>query len=252
MTVGRDRITWTPYSDGRLRELWLKPEVPFGTILHTLRHSAQDCHKRAVLLGLAPRTPLKTNSSYWTAERTARAKLLTETTGLSASEIAEDLRGGISRSAVIGKAAREGWIRPSRPAKPAKPVRAKAPTRAALEARDKSRRPAAAKPAPPQLILVPPKPAPSLGVDPWAPLAGSSPRPFPVCPGECNWPLDDPEEGPGVLRCCEPVRVAKPGAKPHRYCPIHHVMGYQTPKAKAPLSALRPPHLKHPVGRMAA
>ena len=158
----------------------------------------------------------------WTDDRVgALKKLWLE--GQSASQIAKQLGGGVTRNAVIGKVHRLGLSGRAAPSQPARTV--------AATFRTTRPRPAAAAPAPAptqpsaprRLEAVQPKP-----VQPAAPV----PAPMPDLPGTatvmtlgahmCKWPIGDPSSrefqllrpprlGRRLLRRTRPRRLPAPG-----------------------------------------
>ena len=149
----------------------------------------------------------------WTDARIALiSRLWSE--GVSASGIAEAL-GDVSRNAVLGKLHRMGLLRSRLPA--SEPRRYEGPSNPGAPA---AMRPAAARPRP-HAASAPPTPPRS----PWretafAPLAGTTPRPWLTREfGECAFPVGG--EGEDVLSCCAPARG--PGA----YCAAHHAFFFK-------------------------
>jgi len=144
----------------------------------------------------------------WTEDRVgALKKLWLE--GQSASQIAKQLGGGVTRNAVIGKVHRlglSGRAAPSQPARPPSPP-----------ARPRPAQPTQAPSAPRRIEAVQPRPA----------AAPSVPAPMPDLPGTatvmtlgahmCKWPIGDPSStefsfcgrraSEGVY-CVEHARVA--------------------------------------------
>jgi len=135
----------------------------------------------------------------WTPELVARLTELWANRGLSASEVGALL--GVSRSAVLGKAARLNLPKRKGAYTPRKPVpkgshhkpRPKNPTRAA---------------APPPM----PKHEPPKGKA-WEPLLGTVPRPLvDLRDGMCKWPVT--EDSP-FLFCAAPAIEGRPYCKHH-------------------------------------
>ena len=150
----------------------------------------------------------------WTDDRVgALKKLWLE--GQSASQIAKQLGGGVTRNAVIGKVHRLGL---SGRAAPSQPARTVAATFRTARPRPAPAAPAQQPSAPRRLEAVQPKP-----VEPAAPV----PAPIPDLPGTatvmtlgahmCKWPIGDPSSSEfsfcgrrsseGVY-CVEHARVA--------------------------------------------
>jgi GcrA cell cycle regulator len=156
----------------------------------------------------------------WTDARIAELSRLWGA-GVSASGIAEAL-GEVSRSAVLGKLHRLGLLGSRKPAS--------APRRFEGAAARPPR--ASADPA-----RQPPRPTspaePPLPSSPWreavfAPLQGTTPRPWLSREfGECAFPAAG--EGEGVLSCCAPARPRS------AYCAAHHRIVFRavSPDAQA-------------------
>ena len=153
----------------------------------------------------------------WTDERIDTLKALWES-GLTASQIAEKLGGGISRNAVIGKAHRlELKSRPS-PVKagddsatPAAPAAAKAAPKAAATTPGT---PIAAKPAP---EIVRPRIAPR---PPVAPVKSGKTTLLDLSDKVCKWPIGHPGEA-NFHFCGKPSNPSFP------YCLDHCAQAYQ-------------------------
>jgi len=139
--------------------------------------------------------------------------------GHSSSVIAERL--GVSRSAVLGKADREGIPRPAAPAAPKTPARAPREPRAP-RVKAESPAPDSAVEPPPVVLVPPPPPLPS--------------EPMRLETGGCCWPLNSWPRGEGhtAIFCCLP-RDDGP------YCPKHTAKAYT--KAPVIVKSLGP-HLR--------
>jgi len=147
----------------------------------------------------------------WTKERIARLKEL-RAQGMSSSAIARDL-GGVTRSAVIGKARRLGLD--PRPAN----------VTASNIVPPPIRRP----------VLVVPAPAPVIE-PPCAPVPLKPCKPMPIdgaVPGRslCKWPIGDPLE-PGFHLCgAQNIALEKPwGLAEQPYCASHCALAYRPQK----------------------
>lgn len=153
--------------------------------------------------------------STWTDERTDTLKRLW-IGGLSASEIAREL-GGITRNAVIGKVDRLGLLARAKPSKPGQSAAKAAVARKARLVVAGGGCVIQAPEAPPPRVEIPD--------DVYAPLPGSTPRPWTERKaGECTWLV-----GEG-LSCCNAVHA-------RGWCASHHAIG--TVKAK-PVKKQRP------------
>jgi GcrA cell cycle regulator len=154
----------------------------------------------------------------WTQAR-VEAAVRMRREGLSAAQIARELKGGVTRNAVIGKMMRLGEPGPARRA-------ASAPGKA------RPVRPERVPPAAPRTIAVAipiassdrpePQPAPTPTPDP----AGSESvnlvlRPF----GTCAWPVGDPAR-PAEQMCCGRPAAAE-GVS---WCPEHRAKAFDKPK----------------------
>lgn len=165
----------------------------------------------------------------WTDERIDQLKQLWEK-GLTASQIAEKLAGGISRNAVIGKAHRLGLkARPS-PVKSGEGApAADAPT-------------AEARPAPVAAVAAPvaeaPRPKPAAPRAPVAPAAGSGKTTLlDLSDKICKWPIGHP--GDSDFHFC-----GKPAQPTFPYCSEHCAVAYQAqlPRRDRPGGGGRPPY----------
>ena len=145
---------------------------------------------------------MPTLTSTWTDERVQTLKRLWRD-GLSASQIARTLGGGVTRNAVIGKVHRLGLSGRAPPAQPgARRVRAPKPERTL------ARRRAAPAPRPWPVVVEP------------LPLAGTADM-VSVGAHDCRWPIGDPK-APGFSLC---GRRAVRGA----YCAPHGALAYRPP-----------------------
>ena len=146
-------------------------------------------------------------ASAWTDDRVQSLTRLWRD-GLSASQIARALAGGVTRNAVIGKVHRLGLSGRARPSAP--PLRPKREVRA----RRTSPR---ASPAPPLHApgIHPVEPPPDVG-------AASV---LTVRRGQCHWPIGDPRANGFSLCGCAAVRGA--------YCAGHAELAYR-PLARKP------------------
>jgi GcrA cell cycle regulator len=159
----------------------------------------------------------------WTKERIERLKELW-TEGLSASQIAAELGGGLTRNAVLGKANRLGLthgaakeVRTPRPRKPhppdpaptAEPSSPTEPTPASMPTKPVAASgPAAAPPAPVALreaAIVPPSEGVTI---------------MELREAMCRWPLGDPTT-PEFRFCGAHAATGLP------YCPHHAQIAYQ-------------------------
>ena len=162
----------------------------------------------------------------WTDERIDQLKQLWEK-GLTASQIADKLAGGISRNAVIGKAHRLGLkARPS----PVKSGEGMPMAEAAAEVR-----PAAAAATP---VAEAPRPKP-VAARPAAPVAtGGSGKTslLDLSDKICKWPIGHPGE-PDFHFCGKPAQPTFP------YCGEHCAVAYQAqlPRRDRPGGGGRPP-----------
>lgn len=164
----------------------------------------------------------------WTDERIDQLKQLWEK-GLTASQIAEKLAGGISRNAVIGKAHRLGLkARPS-PVKSGEAAAVETPT-------------AEVRPAPVAAVAVPvaevarPKPAPRAAVA--VPTASSGKTTLlDLSDKICKWPIGHP--GDADFHFC-----GKPAQPTFPYCSEHCAVAYQAqlPRRDRPGGGGRPPY----------
>lgn len=160
----------------------------------------------------------------WTDERIDQLKQLWEK-GLTASQIADKLAGGISRNAVIGKAHRLGLkARPS----PVKSGEGVPGVEASAEVR-----PAAAS-AP---VAEVPRPKP-VAARPAAPVTSSSGKTslLDLSDKICKWPIGHPGE-PDFHFCGKPAQATFP------YCGEHCAVAYQAqlPRRDRPGGGGRPP-----------
>ena len=160
----------------------------------------------------------------WTDERVESLKKLW-LDGLSASQIAKHLGGGLTRNAVIGKVHRlglSGRASPSQPHRPAfKPVR---PPRAVTPATPPARRAEVA--APP--LQAEPLPVPVIEE------TGSA-TVLTLGAHMCKWPIGDPSRD-GFSFC------GRASGKDGPYCARHAQMAYQ-PQAKKAVRRTEPTEL---------
>lgn len=133
--------------------------------------------------------------------------------GLSASQIARQLAGGVTRNAVIGKIHRLGLSGRATASRPG--VRARRAEQAPRPGRRVQR------PVPPPVIIPPAAPAPAL--DEGLPETGLA-SVLSVGRRQCRWPFGEPGAD-GFALCGRPVVR---GA----YCGCHANRGYQPPKPR--------------------
>lgn len=157
----------------------------------------------------------------WTPERKELAAKLWQD-GLSATQIANRLACGISRNAVIGvlhrmgKATRASASRSSAPKRAAALFNPKQPAKPRVFIAGKNQVRIAKEAQPPKV---------EIKVAAFAPIPGSSPRPWMERTlAMCCWPVGG--EGESTLYCCEPVH--KRG-----WCAHHHGRGTVPLPAKA-------------------
>lgn len=166
----------------------------------------------------------------WTDERIEQLKQLWEK-GLTASQIADKLAGGISRNAVIGKAHRLGLkARPS-PVKSGEGAVAEAPVEAKPAV-------AVAAPAAAAPVAEAPRPKP-VAARPAAPAtggAGGKTSLLDLNDKICKWPIGHP--GDADFHFCG--KAAQPGFP---YCGEHCAVAYQAqlPRRDRPGGGGRPP-----------
>lgn len=151
-------------------------------------------------------------NSIWTDERIAHLKRL-NTDGLSASLIAGELGGGISRNAVIGKINRLGiaGARPIRTAPP-KPRAPRMPRQRVVRAAGWQRPQPALEP------YIPPQPV----VDMDIPIEQRCTL-FTLTSKTCRWPVGDPDDA-AFFFCGDPSADLDKGRP---YCPSHTVRATQ-------------------------
>ena len=163
----------------------------------------------------------------WTDERIDQLKQLWEK-GLTASQIAEKLAGGISRNAVIGKAHRLGLK--------ARPSPVKSGEVAAVDAAPAAEaRPAPVAAAAPVAEVARPKPAPRAVA---APTASSGKTTLlDLSDKICKWPIGHP--GDSDFHFC-----GKPAQPTFPYCSEHCAVAYQAqlPRRDRPGGGGRPPY----------
>lgn len=150
-----------------------------------------------------------TVGANWTEERIDTLKRLCSE-GFSASQIAAELGGGLTRNAVIGKLHRLGLKKPTAsfaPAKRTRPVSRPKPPPPAI----------AARPAAPAVIPEPPIPPAQL---PDAPEPKRL-RVLQLTERTCKWPIGDPRR----LDFCFCGNEAARGGPP--YCHYHAGIAYQ-------------------------
>lgn len=165
----------------------------------------------------------------WTDDQIARLKFLWRQ-GYSASQVAKDLGGGLTRSAVIGKVHRVGLSGRAQPAKPGATVSAsrRADSDAARGAVQKLKI-ATDKRAHNRPTVKPPKLAQEFGTasrpksEPKAPTPinddASAPRLAESTRYSCKWPLGNPDE-PDFGWCSHEKQAGSP------YCLGHTRMAY--------------------------
>ena len=163
----------------------------------------------------------------WTDERIDQLKQLWEK-GLTASQIADKLAGGISRNAVIGKAHRLGLkARPS----PVKSGEGMPGVETAAEAR-----PAAAAATP---VAEAPRPKPVAARPAATPATTGSGKTslLDLSDKICKWPIGHPGE-PDFHFCGKPAQPTFP------YCGEHCAVAYQAqlPRRDRPGGGGRPPY----------
>jgi len=148
--------------------------------------------------------------AFWTPERVETARRLYIDEGMSAGEVAAILRHGATRSAVIGKAHRMGWMvngrKPaSKPSRIVSPPKIRVPRNKPALVSGNLPRPAndRDKPEPVRATLASIE---SPNARPW--MDG---RKF----GECTWLIG---EGISALSCCNPVLA-------RGWCAGHHAVG---------------------------
>jgi GcrA cell cycle regulator len=146
-------------------------------------------------------------ASCWTDDRVQTLTRLWRD-GLSASQIARTLAGGLTRNAVIGKVHRLGLSGRAAPSPPVPRVQRETRSRRGVE----RRAPAPSRSAP---TRVPTPPPPSVGA---ATI-------LTVRRGQCRWPIGDPRDGGFSLCGCSSVRGA--------YCAGHAELAYR-PLARKP------------------
>jgi GcrA cell cycle regulator len=165
----------------------------------------------------------------WTAEADAMLKTLYMDQGLSGSQIAATLGGGLTRSAVQGRLSRLGLKKGERTAKPslpAKPARPKLPRPAPAPVLDRPKAPKGGPKAPPEPEPTAPEPtAPDLAVPAPEPRLdrpkGLIPAMEAVAAGRCKAPLGEPDKADFAF-CGDPVG---PGGT---YCPVHERLFYRS------------------------
>ena len=162
----------------------------------------------------------------WTDERIDQLKQLWEK-GLTASQIAEKLAGGISRNAVIGKAHRLGLK--------ARPSPVKSGEGAAADAPVVEVRPAPVAAALPTTEVARPKPAPRAVAAPTASSGKTSL--LDLSDKICKWPIGHP--GDSDFHFC-----GKPAQPTFPYCSEHCAVAYQAqlPRRDRPGGGGRPPY----------
>lgn len=145
----------------------------------------------------------------WTDERVEVLKKLW-LDGLSASQIAKQLGGGVTRNAVIGKVHRLGLSGRAAPSKPARPVVRMTPRPRPVSVPAAPRRPAALPVAQPTVIARREEPGSAtvltLGVH------------------MCKWPIGDPSSRDFTF-CGQPAGGAT-------YCAHHAAIAYQPVQRK--------------------
>jgi GcrA cell cycle regulator len=149
--------------------------------------------------------------SGWTDERLARMEELW-LAGMSAEQIACDLGGGLTRSAVAGKVWRRGLTRAA--GAEAKPIRRPSKPREKVAVKKHGAGHVVAY----EVVATQPLPEPTK-VE-----AGLNARPWDSrLKGECTWPIDGPAGA--LLACCDPADGL--------YCRPHAQVAYRPAKTTA-------------------
>jgi len=143
-------------------------------------------------------------ASFWTIDREEMARRLYLDEGLTASEVALALGGGVSRSAVIAKMIRMGCAKRA----------AAADDRAPRKGASRVVRPQATGWTPRREPSWPPQPLPPLRE---APLQGPPARLAELDDDACRWPIDDP----GCGRMDRALFCAAPAGPGSIYCAAH-------------------------------
>lgn len=176
----------------------------------------------------------------WTDELKEKAKALWME-GMSAGEIVQALDRKFSRNAVIGIITRAGLQRVHNPSAPgARHLRAPEVKRAPSQNNGlnaSKRRPVTPAVVKPLIISgnnavheapEPREPHVIIPKEAWAPLPGSTPRPWMERGSGCAWPVDVP--GADIQHsCCRPKKPGHPN-----YCPEHQRLGVSKCDAGAP------------------
>ena len=153
-----------------------------------------------------------TSTLVWTPELEAKAKSMWEK-GHSSQDIATALKG-FSRSAVMGKIHRSGWVQGERLKKPQDTFRKIRPTR------HPAPRPAIKTKAPivfGDIHAKRPEPRPK----PQSNIVSLEARPFRIAKDGCKWPIG---EGSQMVFCCNPIERGS-------YCAGHAEIAYVRKKA---------------------
>lgn len=207
---------WTPEKEARLAELY-PTEMSVEAIAADLGITLRAMRTHAVKMGLHRPRPAQYVTGPWTRERIRKlAELAAQ--GLSASQIAAALGGGLTREAIIGKARRQGiklgYSRPARAkiAKPPRPARIRRPRRTS---------PALAPDELPVARYIPPAEAwrvPESGGVAYLDRRGS----------QCAWPVgpewDARHKDIAALRCCGEALPADREETAPPYCPAHRLV----------------------------
>lgn len=162
--------------------------------------------------------------SGWTDERVELLKKLW-LDGQSASQIAKQLGGGVTRNAVIGKVHRLGLAGRAAPSRPIKRP-------AAPAARP---RPAVAAPSAPRMVVVAPAPAATPPVSRAVAVAGErgSVGVLGLETRMCRWPIGDPTDADFGF-------CGKPAAPGMPYCEEHAKIAYQPQLQKKKVAGKEP------------
>ena len=148
-----------------------------------------------------------TKPILWTKERTDQLTALWADLSRSGSSIADEIGGGISRSAVISKARRMGLPKRSDQLKPASASRPrKMPKKPPPKLPVKLLKP---------IIPIPPPPLPVIERLPGQGIGLFEFTDYPDAPRHCRWPINWPQKGEEYLFCGEPTQFEC------SYCPQH-------------------------------
>lgn len=231
MKAAKKNQPWTPEEDAALAIAWADVTLSTAAIATAMQRTTASLYPRAALLSL-PSRPLgvpTANSSFWTSER---LKVLRDEfdAGTGFSAIGRKL--GCTKNMALGKCNRMGWTRAA-PAWMPREARTERGLQAAANGHRISRLTNSVPRPKPRLTVVGnntviehvQRPARTITKDKaWAPLPGSTPRPFwERTLVSCNWPLDIEGQEPGVMRCCLPTVRGS-------YCVDHGDLAYAAPK----------------------